>query len=124
MPSGGVLEYGGYGSKIQFKLNPDMVIRSVRFDYTKAPSKYADMMYYLGSGQQTVIVSGTLPALSVSCTANVVPISRVKIKKTDDTGAPVSGVTFKYGTSKTNLDQVTKPTDEKGETEIRLKKQM
>ncbi len=122
LPSGGVLEYGGYGSKIQFKLNPDMVIRSVRFDYTKAPSKYADMMYYLGSGQQTVIVSGTLPALSVSCTANVVPISRVKIKKTDDTGAPVSGVTFKYGTSKTNLDQVTKPTDEKGETEIRLEK--
>lgn len=122
LPSGGVLEYGGYGSQIQFKLNPDMVIRSVRFDYTKAPSKYADMMYYLGSGQQTVIVSGTLPALSVSCTANVVPISRVKIKKTDDTGAPVSGVTFKYGTSKTNLDQVTKPTDEKGETEIRLEK--
>lgn len=120
LPSGGVLEYGGFGSQIQFKLNPAMDIRSVRFDYTKAPSKYADMMYYLGSGQQTVIVSGTLPALSVSCAANVVQVSRVKIKKTDDTGAPVSGVTFKYGTSKTNLDQVTKPTDEKGETEIRL----
>lgn len=120
LPSGGVLEYGGFGSRFQFKLNPAMDIRSVRFDYAKAPSKYADMMYYLGSGQQTVIVSGTLPSLSVSCTANVVTVSRVKIKKTDDTGAPVSGVTFKYGTSKTNLNQVTKPTDEKGETEIRL----
>lgn len=120
LPSGGVLEYGGYGSYFRFKLNPAMDIRSVRFNFKKTPSKYADMMYYLGSGQQTVIVSGTLPALSAPCLANVVPVSRVKIKKTDDTGAPVSGVTFKYGTSKTNLNQVTKPTDAKGETEVLL----
>lgn len=116
----GVKNVVKHGRDIQFKLDPKVTVTTVKFEFTKTAPNNFNMFYYTAPGQQTLIVVGALPSLSCECSEKVIPVSRVRIKKTDDAGKPVQGVTFRYGTSKTKLDKKTKATDVNGETEITI----
>ena len=105
-------------NQLQFKLGDKSYDgKPLTFKFTKVFPHNAPQGAYVGSDSrgnvaQTLIQGGEPKNLTYSWTVTVTPTGIAKIKKVDDAGEPVSGVTFKVGRSKDKLNMLAGPTQD------------
>ena len=111
--------------ELNFELKPGTAIdgKQITFELIKKFPKNAPFGAYTGITEkgnvaQALIQGGEMDPITYTWTVTVNPFGSAKIKKVDDAGKPVQGVTFKWGRDRNNLNQVTAATDTEGEVTI------
>lgn len=82
------------------------------------PTTFGNQYFTSSQGRQTIFYYGNPTPRAFSFSIKIQAKGNLRITKVDDTGAPVAGVSFKYGTSPTSLTGITSKTNDKGVTDL------
>ena len=82
------------------------------------PSAFGNQYFTSSLGRQTIFYYGNPTPRTFSFSIKIQAKGNLRITKVDDTGAPVAGVSFRYGTSPTQLTNITAKTNDKGVTDL------
>lgn len=110
------------GNQLKFTLKKDASIdgKQITFPLEKRFPSRGSNQYYVSSNprQQSLTHQGSVANIPYNWSVTVNPTGQAKIKKVDDAGNPVPGVSFKWGTDKNNLNHTTGKTGSEGTVTI------
>ena len=111
------------GNQLKFTLknDPSYDGKTITFPLEKRFSPRGKNQFYISNNprQQSLLDYGVPSNIPYNWTVKINPTGQMKIRKVDDAGNPVPGVTFQWGTSRTNLPNTTAPTGKDGTVTIR-----
>lgn len=88
-------------------------------DFQKAfPTSFGNQYYTSNIGRQTIFYYGNPTPRTYSFNIQIQAKGNLRIRKVDDTGTPVAGVSFKYGTSSSQLNSTTAKTNTAGVADL------
>ena len=112
------------GNQLKFTLKNDSTYdgKQITFPLEKRFYSQGGNQFYVSykPRQQSLMTQGNLANIPYNWTVTINPTGQLKIKKVDDAGKPVPGVTFRWGTTKDKLDHVTEATGSDGTVTIRV----
>ena len=95
----------------------DGTTQVIKFQKT-FPSSFGNQYFTSPIGRQTVFYFGNPTPREYTFSIKIQAKGNLRIKKVDDTGTPVANVSFKYGTSKTQLNSITAKTNSAGVADL------